>query len=310
MTEFLEAIAKLARSMPLASRLNSAQWQRVAPAIREKAFFSATVDSAKTLRSWREMLLDWLQGATEEITLPDGTKTVAFKEVSLAKFRERAARFAIQEGLATEEDYPDQKITNVISNARLKLVFNTNIEQSQEFAYWKQRVGNADYLNRYPAAKFVRRPGGNPMDFRPVHVAQEGTIKRWDDFTFWKAMNDERIGGFGVPWGPWGFNSYMRQEPVSRARAVSMGLVRADERIKPPNARAYGVTWEDQFLGNHKDEMDDVPEEIKEQSRRRLIERLGPGAIDSQGRPSLKALREHRRRLQQRRGFYGQGVET
>ena len=297
MTEFLTAIANLARRMPVASLFNSAQWQRVAPAIRQKSFFSATVDSAKTLKSWRKMLLEWLEGATEEVITPDGKKEVAFKEVSLAKFRERAARFAIQEGLATEADFPDQKITNVISNARLQLVFNTNIEQAQEFAYWKQRVGNADYLNKYPAARFVRRPGGNPKYYRPLHVAAEGIVKRWDDLSFWLSMNSEEIGGFGVPWGPWGFNSYMRQEPVSRSEAISLGLIRPDERLSPPDVSAYGVTWEDQFLGNHEEEMDDVPEDIKEQARRRLVERLGPGAIDSKGRPSLKALREYRERL-------------
>jgi len=301
MTEFLEAVANLARRLPVASRFNSAQWQRVAPAIRQKSFFSATVDSAKTLTRFREMLMDWLSGATEEVITPDGGTEVAFKEVGLAKFRERAATFAVQNGLATEEDFKDQKITNVISNARLQLVFNTNTEQAQEFAYWKQRVGNPDYLNRYPAARFVRRPGGNPKYFRRIHVAAEGTVKRWDDLSFWLSMNDESIGGFGVPWGPWGFNSYMRQEPVSRSEAISLGLVRDGEQLSPPDVTSYGVSWEDQFLGNHEEEMDEVPEEIKEQARRRLVERLGPGAIDSNGKPSLAAFRKARERLQRSR---------
>ena len=302
MNRFITAIQELAKRKPKPSRFNSAQWQQVAPAIRQKSFFSATVTSARVLTRWREMLLDWLSGATEEIVMPDGSTTTAFKEVSLAKFRERAAIFAIQEGLATEDDFPDESISNVISNARLQLVFNTNTEQAQEFAYWKERVGNEDYINRFPAARYVRRPGGNPLYFRPIHVAAEGTVKRWDDFQFWLSMNDESIGGFGVPWGPWGFNSYMRQQPVGRREAERLGLVKKGERLKVPNVNAYGVNIADQFVGKYKDPMKDVPKSIKDKAKDRLTDRLGPQVLTGNGTPSMQRLRDARALVRQKYG--------
>ena len=87
MNEFLDAIKVLLSRGITPSTLNYEQWQKVAPAIRQKAFFSATVNSAKTLTAWREMLLDWLDGATEEIPQEDGPPITAYKEVGLAKFR-------------------------------------------------------------------------------------------------------------------------------------------------------------------------------------------------------------------------------
>lgn len=278
------------------------QWQQVAPAIRQRSFFSATVQSAKVLTSWREMLLDYLADATETVTTPDGEQVTAYKETSLAKFREKAATFAVKEGIATPEDFKNDKITNVVGLSRLQLVYNTNTFQSKELAWWRQRISDPDYVNRYPAASFERSPGGNSEDFRPLHVANEGAIRRWDDFDFWLEMNSEDIGGFGVPWGPWGFNSYMRQVPVSRKKAEALGLVRPDEKIQPPDVSRFGIDLEAQALGDHEDELDEVPEEVKAKARQRLIARLGPDAIDKNGNPSLKAFAAARARLKKKYG--------
>lgn len=302
MDKFITAIQELSKRKPVGSPFNSSQWQRVAPAIRQKSFFSATVTSTSVLTRWREMILKWMDGATEEIILPDGSTTTAYKEVSLAKFRERAATFAIQEGLADEDDFADAGISNVISNSRMKLVFNTNIEQAQEFAYWKDRMENSDYLNLFPAARFVRRPGGNPKYYRMRHVANEGVVKRWDDIDFWLSMNLDDDGGFGVPWGPWGFNSYMYQEPVKRSTAERLGLVQKGERIKPPKTKRFGTTIADQFLGNEEEEIKGVPDELRRKAAQRITDRLGPNSVNRSGRPSLKALREARKLLEEKFG--------
>ncbi len=41
----------------------------------------------------------------------------------------------------------------------------------------------------------------------------------WADY-----QNAEEIGGFGVPWPPFGFNSGMSMEDVSREEAAKLGL--------------------------------------------------------------------------------------
>jgi hypothetical protein len=294
MQAFLDALNK--RSI-FPAGFRSREWAAVAPAIRQRSFFSATVSSARVLTRWRSMLLDWLEASTEEVVTPTGETVTAYKEVGLAKFRERAADLLISEGLATKADFKNTSISNPVSNARLQLVFTTNIEQAQEFAYWQQRIQDEDYLNRYPAAEFIRRPGGNPEYFRPLHIENTGQIRRWDDWEFWLRMNSREIGGFSVPWGPWGFNSYMAQIPVRRAKAESLGLVRKGERIKVPDLTRWGVEPAKRLNAGLEADLKDVTPEIKEKAVRSLTDRFGPGAVTPDGKVTLDTLRRARAAL-------------
>ena len=53
------------------------------------------------------------------------------------------------------------------------------------------------------------------------------------DYQFWaQEMNAKSLGGFEVPWPPYGFNSYMEQEDVSRAEAERLGLLKKGDRSK------------------------------------------------------------------------------
>jgi hypothetical protein len=52
---------------------------------------------------------------------------------------------------------------------------------------------------------------------------------------FWLRMNDQSLGGFGVPFGPWGFNSGMDVEDVRRDKAIQMGLIQKNEQVLPPD---------------------------------------------------------------------------
>ena len=233
------------------------------------------------------MLLDWQEGATEQT--PGG---IAYKEVGLAKFRERAAEFLIQEGLAKEDDYADQSIKNVISNARLQLIYNTNLEQAATFAAWQARMRDPYEINRKPAARFFRRSGA--IIQRPRHTAAEGDVRRYDDFAYWTFQNGNDIGGFDVPWGPYGFNSYMVQEPVSRAEAERLGLVQMGEVIPVPDVTRYGVSLGSQFNHGVDATLDDVTPEIRAKAQKAIVARLGPGAIGSDGKPTLDALKQAR----------------
>jgi len=269
------------------SWFRSREWATVDPAIRNRSFFSATISSAKVLNKMRSMLLDWQEGATEQT--PGG---IAYKEVGLAKFRERAAEFLIQEGLAKEDDYADQSIKNVISNARLQLIYNTNLEQAATFAAWQARMRDPYEINRKPAARFFRRSGA--IIQRPRHTAAEGDVRRYDDFAYWTFQNGNDIGGFDVPWGPYGFNSYMVQEPVSRAEAERLGLVQKGEVIPVPDVTRYGVSLGSQFNHGVDATLDDVTPEIRAKAQKAIVARLGPGAIGSDGKPTLDALKQAR----------------
>lgn len=286
---FLEAIRNLFRRKEAPSGMTSREWQSVAPAIRQRSFFSATVANAKVLAKYKRMLLDQMEGATEEVVSPSGVRSIAYKETSLAKFKERARDFLVQEGLASDADFKNESIQNLASSSRLQLIYNTNIEQANELVNFIRRVSDPFLINRYPAARFFRRPGA--IIKRPRHVEAEGEIRRWDDFDFWLFQNAEDIGGFGVPWGPFGFNSYMIQQPVSRAVAEKLGLVQPGERVMPPDLSRFGVTLPQKLKAGVKAKLDDVPDDIAQAARKRIAERLGPQAIGPDGNVTLETAR-------------------
>lgn len=272
---------------------NTKQWNKVASAFRNRAFFSATVTSARVLTKMRNTLLDWLQGTVEEVVnVNTGTVETAFKESSLAKFKEQIGNFMVNEGLAKPSDFGDNRITNIVGQTRLNLIFNTNTEQAATFADWQMKMADESWLNRYPAAEFVRRPGATIK--RKLHVENEGAIKRYDDLEFWLYMNNAEIGGFQVPWGPYGFNSYMVQKPVKRAIAEKLGLVKPGERIKPPDVKYLGVDLKQQFNANVTAELDDVTPEIRRNAQQAIVARLGPTALDKNGNVTLDTLKQLR----------------
>ena len=293
MSGFTTFIENLLRRRVTPSRFNSQQWKSVEPAIRNRAFFSSTVTSAKLLTKMREYLLDWAQGVTQEVQNPsNGATETVYKANGVAEFKEQMGDFLISEGLATPEDFPDNSISNIAGNARLNLIFSTNAEQAATFADWQMKMSNSAWLNKYPAAEFFRRPGA--IIKRQLHVENEGVIKRYDDLEFWLRMNNADIGGFQVPWGPFGFNSYMVQRPVSRAIAEKLGLVRKGEFISPPDVKYLGVDLGKQLNANYSAELDDVTPEIRDKARETIRAKLGPTAIGRDGNVTLDALKKLR----------------
>jgi hypothetical protein len=281
------------------SWFRSREWQSVEPAFRRRAFFSATIQSAKVLTRMRSYMVDWLSATKEEVTNPtSGAREIVYKANGLADFREKMTGLMISEGLVNPAELQgDDRITNVAGNSRLALIFNTNTEQAATFTQWHRRMSNPDWLNQFPAARFLRRPGA--VDPRPLHVENEGVVKKWDD-PFWLRMNNVSIGGFEVPWGPFGFNSYMTQEPVRRAEAEALGVIRKGEKVKPPDVSRFGVEYGQQFNAGVDADMDDVTPEIRRQAEDDIRNRLGNGAIGPDGKPTLDALKRLRAELMNR----------
>lgn len=218
---FTEAVNKLGSKSVIGSKLLSEHWRNVPPALRERAFFSSRVESARFLQTARDSIADYLTGALD----PD---TGALKTGSRADFVKQLQDFSVKQGLGSID--PDGKIpndvTNLASERRVGLIFDTQTRQAQDFGYWQQGQ-DQDVLNAFPAQRFIRvRPVKEPRD---MHQHHEGEVHLKTDLDFWTALNQD----FGVPWGPWGWGCGHDVEEVDRAEAVSLGLLRADQSIKP-----------------------------------------------------------------------------
>ena len=237
--KFDEALKRLKGRKEIASFLNSAQWQSIPAALRDRAFFSSRVASARFIHSAKRLIDDFLNSRLEKVTSPDGEEAMALSVGGRADFVKKMQDFAISNGMGNplppgmgEDDLElVSQIMDPSSERRLGLIFDTNLRSSYGYGSFQASV-DPDVTDSFPAWRFVRT--GFVKEPRPLHKQYEGAVRRKDDIAFWLKMNDPAIGGLGVPHGPWGFNSQMDVQEVSRSEAVKLGLIKENERIKDP----------------------------------------------------------------------------
>ena len=268
--KFIEAIRRLGKKKPIAKKLSSKQWAAMPTAIRERAYFTSNVESMKFLNRSKKMMQDYLAGARETVTTPDGRRVSALKKTSRKDFIFEMQKLAKQTGLGDimppGEDLSRDLITrtkDIASETRLKLIFDTQTQQAQSYGYYKQGQDPA-ILDAYPAQRFIRAEQRKVP--RPLHKRNRNEVRRKDDMEFWLRMNNQSIGGFGVPFGPWGFNSGMDVEDVRRDEAIRMGLIAKNEQVLPPD---------DTFNKDLKAAADVKPEFLE-----KFMDKLGMDAIN------------------------------
>lgn len=232
-----EAFKRLKARKEIGSRMTSKQWGEIPAAIRDRSFFASRVASARFLSSAKKFLLDVMLKTKEEVVSPDGVKSVAFKAGGRAGFVKQMQDFAISEGMG--DPLPDgvgrgdrgiiPEITDISSNRRLKLIYDTNIRSAYGYGNFEASVDPA-ISQTYPAWRFIRV--GYVKEPRPLHKKYEGVVRRKDDTKFWLEMNKKEIGGFGVPHAPWGFNSEMGVQEVGRREAIELGIIKKTQKIR------------------------------------------------------------------------------
>lgn len=222
---FEEALDKLGERSPVGSILRSAEWSLVPVQLRERAFFSATIESAR----WLQGRMDFLTDTLANTTALNEKGERYFVAGGRAKFIEEARAEAIRNGLRSMTD-PNEigGLKDIQSATRLGLIYDVNIESAQNFGHWKQGQ-DPDILESFPAQRFVRvKPVRKP---RPLHQAHQNDVARKDNLKFWLAMNSRAIGGFGVVWPPYGFHSGMDVQDVGREESDRLGLTTPDEKV-------------------------------------------------------------------------------
>lgn len=240
--KFKEAIDKLGKKKRIAKKLSSKQWSKIPVQLRERAFFSANVENAKFLEKAQRIIKNHLKGAREMVTTPDGKKVPALKKASRGDFVYEMAKLAKESGMGdvlppgVDREMRDiyTRMKDIQSEARLRLIFDTQTSQAQAYGYYKQGQDPA-ILDEFPAQRFIRAEGRRVP--RPLHRRNTDVVKRKDDLAFWLRMNSQAIGGFAVPYGPWGFNSGMDVEDVDRDEAIKLGLIEEDEFIEQPDEK-------------------------------------------------------------------------
>jgi len=227
---FQEAIDKLGSKSVIGSQLNSEQWAQIPTALRERAFFSSTIENVRFLQRAQDSIGDFLSGARHKVMGPDGIEREALKMGSRADFVKQMSAFAIAEGMGPLDSKDKGGLKDITSQKRLNLIFDVQTQSSTSFGNWKQGM-DPSVLDEFPAQRFIREV--DVKQPRPVHQQNEGVVRLKTDLEFWTAMNSPAIGGFGVPWGPWGFGSGMTTEDVDRTEAEALGLLSPSDTPQP-----------------------------------------------------------------------------
>ena len=116
--------------------------ERVAPALREKCFFSARGNDAEVLGKMRELL-----GAAIDSSKRDSSKAL----VSQDKFISEMKDFLRSRGYTMG----GSKLTDITSRRRLGLIYDMNVQEAREYARYT-REQDSDALYMFPAQEFLR----------------------------------------------------------------------------------------------------------------------------------------------------------
>ncbi len=224
-----EALDFLREKEAIGSPLTTAEWAQVPAEVRRRAFFSATLTSARVAEKMQGYIDEFLDQHKEDF----GTDAEHFSAQGRSEFVIKMRELLEKEGFGKvlpdgtiDPEINDNDLRDLRSARRLQLIFDTHVEQACSYGQWLEGQ-DPDVLDIFPAQRFIRvRPVLAP---RAYHEEALDTVRRKDDSKFWIGLNRD----FGLPYGPWGFNSGCGVEDVDRDEAEELGVIKPDETPKP-----------------------------------------------------------------------------
>lgn len=209
------AIERLRSKSPIAARMSAADWASVELGLRDRAFFSANVESIATVAQ--------MQVGIDKALAQPGDEAFMSKDRFIGTMREYLG--------AAPGDSRD--LTDLTSGRRLGLIYDFQVEDAQEYGRW-QASQDPDILDEFPCQELIRVSSReNPRDWSARWADAGGQffggrmIARKDD-PIWT-----RISRFGRPWPPFDFGSGMGIEDIDRDEAVTLGVIEPGEKVAP-----------------------------------------------------------------------------
>lgn len=209
----------------VSSGLSSAEAEQVCAALRERAFFSARIESVRFLQDARKAVADYLAHAEKE----DGTMATRADAISAIMRRAR------EEGISTGKG----SLTDPGSAARAKVVADTNAGLAAGYCQ-RRAQGTHGARLAFPALRLVRvedrdkkrdwmsrwniaRQSLGTASSATVAASQGGPFVALKEDPIWSA-----ISRFGTPYPPFDFNSGMGVEEVPFEECKALGLIADD----------------------------------------------------------------------------------
>lgn len=221
------AVARMGAKVAVGTKFSSAEMEAVPLALRERAFWSARLQSAHLAQG----LLDMARAGAglKRVGVDRGDKRVDLT-MSRSLFVREGRKLLDAAGYVPGDPSKEGTLLDHRSKQRLDLIYETNMRQAAEYARW-QAGQDEGALAAYPAQELIREEQREvPRDW----------IERW------RAAGGKFYGGgrmvalksdpiwmeisrFGTPFPPFDFNSGMGVEDVSREDAEAWGLIKPGE---------------------------------------------------------------------------------
>jgi len=211
---FDAAVAQLEKKTPVASALKSAGWAQMPLALRERAFFTSTVENLRVVAEAQNKIHDALSLAGE------GRMN---KATFVADMRQ----------LLNAPAGDSKELTDIASRKRLELIYNHNIESAREYARWVTGQ-DPDILDAFPAQELLRVEERQMKRNWPQRWMEHGG--KFFGGRMIALKNDpiwEKISDFGTPWPPFAFNSGMGVQDIERDEAEAIGLLAPGQTVAP-----------------------------------------------------------------------------
>lgn len=223
-----DAVGKIARKKIVPSKLLTQEWASMPLDLRERAQFSAGVESGRFLQGVQDKLLTMVGLQRER--LANGNDATVGRSDFISDLR----KIALSEGLQPSgESGKYGTLQDPTSLGRLALIHDMQTQGAEGYAQYAADQ-NEGALDEYPAQELVRVESRLvPRDW-PARWAEAGG--RFFGGRMIALKTDgiwERINRFGVPWPPFDFNSGMGLEDVAREDAEALGVIAPRQRVAP-----------------------------------------------------------------------------
>ena len=190
----------------IASNRSLKEWKKDVPAwIRIYFFFISGISDMRILMKMHKLIYDYYR-----------CHASVFIDAALQ----------LLDSLRTPQN--EEQIQMLYNVERLFMLWDTHYSM---IAGYNNFIDNYEEMSLqiYPAFSFFRKDGAKGK--RIDHIKNEGVIRLKTDFDFWVSMNDENDGGFGLPYSPFGFRSWMCGMGVDRENAEDLKLIKEKELL-------------------------------------------------------------------------------
>jgi len=228
---FKEALQAMADKVAMPTDASSAQLAQLAPALRERALFSARTTNANYLQKISDVVTRIVSPETR-----DGRPTMPGEYMDPA-----TGRLELKKALQSIGYHPDPNkrggIQDLSSDARLNLIVKTNTEMAQGYGSFV-RGQDPGALDAWPAQELYRLESRlRPRDWVGRWLSSGGKVYGGKMIALKNSPIWTDMSRFGLPYPPFDFNSGMWVRDVALADAVSFGLITRAEDIPQPQQR-------------------------------------------------------------------------